>query len=266
MPDKDGPLLVLGQRLLSCGPPSLSVLMARIGELDDYEDFITIIRELLPEREGDILGETTPSTQMASFASSFEERYFPIEPHIRDGVAETYDELTRGIPVIIRGIGYDDLHYIATDSRDAIQLMTYLNQDPYEDGDTRIALAEACERLVPAELLQRVPEGGIRLDELHALLDNTPHKALVIWGDIMNQSTGNVFWDTDCESYGYNMPVDWSRETVDELTREWHQSDLIDQQISEMVGWLEVDPSGRFDELLNFILQRREEVNVDLDK
>jgi len=62
----------------SLNPPSLSILIAQIGEIEDYHDFVKLVKEFLPEREKDILHELTPAAQMAAFTSYFEDRYFPL--------------------------------------------------------------------------------------------------------------------------------------------------------------------------------------------
>jgi len=257
MPEKHGPLLALARRMLSLGPPSLSVLIARLGEMEEYEDFIDLVREFLPEREDEILHELTPADQMAAFASYFEDRYFPIDDNFKLGEVEGYGELTWRIPVIVRGLSWDDYHEIASDWRSGFQLMTYLIESPYEEGDARIALAEACEAYVPTGLLQQVPEGGLSPSEVHQLLNDTPYKALAIWGDILSASTGNFFLDTDYEMLGCNGPPKWEREVVAELTQQWLQADLIIQQACDLAEWLEVDPKTRFREIVNFITERR---------
>ena len=258
MSERDGPLEIIGQTLNSLGPRSLSILIARFGQIEDYDEFIILVREFLPEREEEILHELTPASQVAAFASYFEDRYFPIDENLKLGEAESYYELTRGIPVIARGLSYEDYHYIASEYRTGVQLMTYLIEDPYEEEGARIALAEACEEYVPVDLLRQVPEGGLSADEAHRLVDNTPYKALALWGDMLCFNTGNFFLDTDYEMLwsGGNLP-EWDRETVENLTEQWQQADCIDQEVSDLMNWLEEDPATRFGELLNFILERR---------
>lgn len=258
MPDKHGPLLALGRKMRLLGPPSLAVLVARLGEMEEYGDFIDLVREFLPEREEEILHELTPAHQMAAFASYFEDRYFPLYDNFKQGDAETYYELVRGIPVIVRGLSWDDYNEIPTYYNPGIQLMTYLIESPYEDGDIRVALAEACQEHVPACLLLQVPEGGLLLAETHQLLDDTPYKALAMWGDVVCGSTGNVFLDTDWEMLGYNGEPPWEREVVENLTTEWLQADRINQGIFELADWLEVDLKARFGEMVKFIMERRE--------
>jgi len=241
----------------SLGPPSLAVLVARLGEMEEYGDFIDLVREFLPEREEEILHELTPAWQMAAFASYFEDRYFPLEDCFKQGDMESYYDLVRGIPVIVRGLSWDDYNEIPTYYNPGIQLMTYLIESPYDEADIRVALAEACQEHVPAGLLLQVPEGGLSLAEAHQLLDDTPYKALAIWGDVVCASTGNPFLDTDWEMLGYNGEPPWERGVVEALTREWLQADRINQEIFELSEWLEVDPTTRFGEMVTFITERR---------
>jgi len=263
MPDTYGPLLALARKLKSLGPPSLSVLIARLGEEEEYADFILLVREFLPEREVEILSQSTPSAQMAAFANYFESCYFPLNEFIRSGDAESYIELTHAIPVIVMGMSWEDYNEISCNSRPGIQLMTYLLETPHEDANISVALAEACTGHVPAALLQRVPEWGITIAEAHRLLDDTPHEALANWGGIISQGTGNEFLDTDYEMFGYCTLPEWERVEVDHLTRQWQQAELINHGVTALAVWLEVDPPARFKELLDFIQQRRKEVKVD---
>ena len=254
MPEGDGSLSALAQRILSLGPPSISILVARLGEIEEYQDFINLVREFLPEREAEILHNITAATQMAAFASYFGDRYFPIEDR---GELESYCELTRGIPIICLGVSYEEYHCISTDSRDGVQLATLLIEDPYEGG-AHIALAEACSELVPVELIRLVPEGGISAEEAHQLLNDTKYEGLALWADILCANTGNFFLDTDYEMLysGCELP-DWSQEVVARLTTEWQQAGVINEKVGNFIVWLEEDLEPRFRELLNFILERR---------
>lgn len=257
MPDKHGPLLALGRKMRLLGPPSLAVLIARLGEMEEYGDFIDLVKEFLPEREEEILHELTPAQQMAAFASYFEDRYFPLYDNFKLGDAETYYDLVRCIPVIVRGLSWDDYNEIPTYYNPGIQLMTYLLESPYDESDIDVALAEACRAHVPAELLRQVPDRGIPLNAVHQLLDDTPYKALALWGDVIGQNTGNVFLDTDWETLGYSNGPEWDREVVENLTTDWLQADRINQGIFELSEWLEVDPKTRFGEMVKFIMERR---------
>ena len=237
------------------GVPSLSVLIAWLQGAEEYEDFVALVREFLPEREQEILRESTPQSQVASFASHFENRYFQLDDIFKLGDIESYGDLTRGIPVIPLGLSYDEYQFIASDWRGGFQLITYLVESPF--GDERVALAEACEEYLPGDLIERVPEGGLSPGDAHRLFDDTPHKALALWADIVWHDMGNFFLDTDLEQLWCEMPLPWNAETVDELTTQWQQAERIEQEVFGLVEWLEQDPPARFEQLLNFILERR---------
>lgn len=251
----EGALSALAGRLRSLGVPLLSVLIARLEEAEDYEKFVALVKEFLPERERDILGETTPDRQVAAFATYFEDRYFPLDDRFKLGDVESYGDLTRSIPVIPQGLSYDDYNFIASDWRGGFQLMSYLVESPF--GEERAALAEACEEYVPRELLERVPE-GLSPGELNRLLDGTPFKPLADWANIVWHDTGNFFLDTDVESLWSEGPPEWDRGIVEQLTTEWQQAERTQQEICDLAEWLEGDPPARFEELLNFILGKGE--------
>ena len=263
MPEEDGSLSALARRLQALVLPSLTALIARLWREEDYQQFLSMVKELLPEREAEILRNLTPATQVAAFASYFEDRYFPLQDHFREpesGMVESYSDFTRSIPIILRSISYEDYHDLASGNfRDGTLVSTLLIEDPYSgDGDTHIAIAEACLQLVPAELIQLVPEGGISPEEAHQLLNDTEYEGLALWADQLHLSTNNIFFDTDYEMFwgGYDQ-LDWDLEIVERLTREWQQADVIDEKVGRFFDWLEGDLEPRFRELLNFILERR---------
>ena len=260
MPDEPGPLLILSYVLRSPRPPSLAVLLARFASADDYRDFVALVREYLPEREQEILRQPCPSDQMAVFINHFEDRYFPLEQGFVEMV-EGYDEFTSRIPVKVMGIGYDDYHDIPGHFVSGYQLMTYLMMDPYggPDSEGRIALAEACRVHVPAELLARVPRGGLDFGCAHRLLDGTPYEALARWGDILTGNTGTYFLDLDYEYLCQSELPDWCPELVEDLSRQWRRAEVIQESVNRLVEWLGEDPPDHFRELLDFIEGRMNE-------
>jgi len=258
MSEKPGALLTLARKMSSFGPPALSVIIARISELEDYDEFIRIVKEFLPERESIIFNELTPAAQVATFASYFADRYFPLDSMFESSDVEGYGDVARGVPVIVKALDYEGYHEIASDFRLGAQLMSYLVESPYDDGDARVALAEACGEHVSADLLQKVPKDGFSRNELHQLIDNTPHAALAIWADVLNLDTGNVFLDTDYEMLCNGNLPDWDREVIDALTNQWPQAERIEQETCQMMDWLEDKPADRFSELVEFILKRKE--------
>jgi hypothetical protein len=234
------------------------VLIGMLAQVEEYGDFVTLVREFLPEREFDILHESMPATQIAAFANYFEERYFPLQDMFKDGDVYEYEQLITGIPVVVLGISYDFYCEIDSYARDGIQLMTYLVQDPFQED--RVALAEACAQTVPAEIVDRVPPDGFPEEVCRSLMD-TPYKGLMHWRDQLWGETGNYFLDVCDEDMwgcgGCGSP-DWDRETVDELTVLWQRAMVIDREINNLVLWLEENPRERFEELLNFMLERME--------
>ena len=129
-------------------------------------DLVELVRDFLPEREHEILEETTPSAQMALFASHFEDRYLPLHPSFRDGECEDeYYELLRDIPVIVMGFGWEDYHDL-DNARLGCQLMSYLFEPPSGDSDQageRVALIDGFSPQYQHEA-QRVTAGGITLN------------------------------------------------------------------------------------------------------
>jgi hypothetical protein len=227
-----------------------------LGDLEGYIEFVALVREFLPEREEDIIRKAILRDQITAFATYFEDRYFPLEDSLIWDV-DSYSWLTRAIPVVIRGMSYDDYHDIWSNWRQGIHLMTYLVSDPYPDGETRILISETCKEYVPIDILQQVPEEGFFPADCHRILDETPYKALALWSDIVWAETGNFFLDTNYDNYMEEL-LDWDRETVEMLTQQWQQADVIEEEILNLVIWLEDDPPAHFGELVNFILERRQ--------
>jgi hypothetical protein len=252
----DGPLSVLVKSLESLGIPSLSSLIACLAGAEEYKDFVSLVREFLPERERSILYRQTPQFQVAAFAQYFEDRYFPLDDPFKVGDVESYLDLTQGIPVILQGLSYDDYELIASDWREGYQLMTYLVESPYEED--RVALAEALSQYLPRELVEQIPPhaNGLSPEELHRLLDGTKFQPLADWASMVWHDTGNFFLDTDYEEMWNQGRPPWNKETVQRLTQEWQQAERIGEEIYSLATWLEEDPPAHFAELLSFIQER----------
>ena len=256
MPKRVSPLLILANRLLARRIPSLSSLVAQISDAENYAAFVAMVKTYLPEREQEILHEPTPQSQVARFASYFEDRYFPLEDYFKWGDMEAYEDITYRIPVVVMGFSYDDYHE-AADWRDGALLMTYLIESPWEGEDTNVSMAEACAEHVPVTLVERAANIQLSPGEAHRLLKGTKYEPLALWADRLHYNTGNFFLDTDYEMLMSSMPPDWNPETVEELTRQWQQAELDENKTGEFMDWLEEDIPGRFEELVTFIEERR---------
>jgi hypothetical protein len=259
MPKRVSPLLALANKLLAGRILSLSSLTAQIGDAENFAKFVDIVKTYLPEREQEILHEPTPQSQMARFASYFEDRYFPLEEPFKWGDIEGYSEITYRIPLVVMGLSYDDYHEMP-EYRPGAQLMTYLIDSPWgseDTEDTNVSLAEACSEHVPDELVERA--GRIRLSPgaAHSLLNGTKYEPLALWADRLHYNTGSFFLDTDYETLWNSMPPDWDPETVAELTRQWQQAELQNNTTGDFMEWLEKDLPGHFEELVSFIEGRK---------
>lgn len=266
MPERAGSLIYLAAALRSRGIPSLSVLIAQIAGAEDYVEFRRLIKDFLPEREQDILQESTPAEQIALFSSYFEDRYFPLEDIFKMGDIEGYEEIAHRIPLVVMGLSWDDYESISYEFREGIQLMTYLVENPYdEEGRINVSLAEACEELVPRALLQRVPEKRLSPEEAHLLLNGTPYEGLALWADRICCSSNNFFLDTDYEYLWNSAPPEWDMGTVQALTRQWLQAMEQENRLNDFVTWLEENLPGHFEEFLNFILEKRADEQAPTD-
>jgi hypothetical protein len=239
--------------LLQTGPPLLSALVALIRDYEDYADFVALIREYLPEHETEILRHTAPGGQIATFASRFQDRYFPLSCSLLDGMAEDYACLTRAIPVVPEGLDYYQQGE-PWNLRDGLMLMTYLLQEEQVDA-VLVALSEACAELVPQKLLECAPR--LNKIELHRLLNGTRFEGLAIWADYWEHDTGNILLDV-CYEDCPEEPC-WCREEVESLTQEWQRSEVLLNKIHDLAEWLEEDPEIRFKEFIQFIEQRKGE-------
>ncbi len=219
-----------------------------------------MVKTYLPEREQEILHEPTPVSQIACFASYFEDRYFPLDEAINCGGLGNgelgYEELTYRIPVVVMGFSYDDYHEVH-DWRPGALLMTYLIESPWEGDDVDVSMAEACAEHVPVALVERAGKCWLHLEEAHRLLKDTKYEPLALWADRLHYNTGNCFLDTDYETLWNSTPPEWDPETVEELTRQWRQAELHENKTGEFMNWLEEDLPGRFEELVSFIEERK---------
>ena len=252
MPKRASPLLALANKLLARRIPSLSSLVAQISDAENYAQFVQMVKTYLPEREQDILHESTPQSQIGSFASYFEDRYFPLDDNFKWGEIESYEDITYRIPVIVLGFSYDDYHEVP-EWRDGALLMTYLIESPWDGEDVNVSIAEACAEHVPAPLVERAGKCRLRLDEAHKLLKGTKYEPLALWADRLHYNTGNFFLDTDYDTLWNSIGPDWSPENVKELTRQWKQAEAHDNETGDFMEWLEKDLPAHFEELVAFI-------------
>lgn len=239
--------------LLWTGPPLLSALVAFIRDYEDYAEFVALIREYLPEHETEILRQTAPDGQIATFANRFQDRYFPLSSALVDGMAEDYACLTQAIPVVPEGLDYYQQGE-PWNLRDGLVLMTYLLREEQVDA-VLVALSEACAEFVSQKLLERAPR--LTRVDLHRLLNGTRFESLALWADYWEHDIRNIFLDV-CYEDGPEDPY-WCREEVENLTQEWQRSEVLLNKIHNLAEWLEEDTEAHFVELVRYIEQRKGE-------
>lgn len=261
-------LEVLREKLHNARPPSISMVLSIFRNAETYNDFVKLVRDFLPEREGEILEKTTPHEQMACFASHFEDRYLPLHPSFKEGECEDdYYELLRDIPVIVMGFSWEDYHEL-DNTRLGVQLMSYLFEPPYE-GDSeqvgeRVALADGFSPEYQREA-QRVPAGGITLDAAKRMFKGKKWAGLRNWATYINMSTNNWFLDTDDEMrYSGMEMMEWDRETIEAMSKEWLRANAFYDKMMEFAKWLEDDKEGpaRYGQTIDFVLAHLEEADV----
>ena len=167
MSDQATPLEALVRQFRSYRPPSIGTLIGMLQDNQDYADFVHLVKEFLAGKGDGDSGPARSGAANGQFADYFEDRYFPLPHYLRFGDAEEYSDLTQSIPLIALGFGYQDYDDLVQNGNTGAMLMTYFFRQPYGDQGARVALGEACQEHVPAELLQRIPEQGFTPEEMH---------------------------------------------------------------------------------------------------
>ena len=261
------PLGVLREKLRHARPPSISILMSVFQNAETYNDFVRLVKEFLPEREREILEYPTPHEQMACFASHFEDRYLPLHPIFKDEQCEDdYYELLRDIPVIVMGFGWEDYHELH-DARLGAQLMSYLFEPPSEDdgeqAGERLALVDGFAPAYQREA-QRVPAGGITLNATKRIFKSKKWVGLRSWAEYINQNTENWFLDVDEEMRSSMEIMEWDKETVEAMSKDWLAANTFYDKMMEFAAWLEDEKEGpdHFRQTVDFLLAHLEEGDV----
>lgn len=245
--------------LARASPPSIEDLIVLMERSEEYAEFMRIVHEFVPEVERDIKVQHSIAARISIFAIAFENRYFPIHPMYRDGMAEGYEDITLHIPIILQSIDWDTYQELSMgEFRAGITFLAYIIENPWQQGEgERLALAETCEQWVSQELLQRVPE-EISREDIHLLLDGTRFASVGVVADILHMLTGNCFYDQTQESvHQGSVDLEWRRDNVEALTQSWLQAQVINDKAFKLYEWIDDNPPQRFAELVDFIEARR---------
>ena len=252
-------------KLLLRRPPLLREMVTLIGYAEDYAWFAGLVRRLFPQEAEAALSAPDVRTRVERFANLFGERHFPLyAPFIEfwldeDGEEPPWSWLRRGIPFDLMGFGYDDLHEMWNGYRDGISAMTLLVKPPdvYYDGPDglRVAWLESAAERIPKDTLERIPQGGIPLDDLTDAVKETRFEGAAKACSWVLAETGNFFLDHNYEDGSYDGFADpWEDDIIAEGTEEWRKASALMDSVSRLNDWLEEDLPGRFAEMLDFVL------------
>ena len=272
------PALMSGMaNLLLRRPPSLRELVTLVGYADDYAWFAGLARRLFPQEAKAALSAPDVRKRVERFVQLFQERHFPLyapffEFFMDEGDEPPWTWLRKGIPFELMGFGYDDLHEMWDGYREGLSALALLAKPPdsiYEGPDgIRVAWLESAAERIPQETLERIPQGGIRLDDLTEALKETKFEGAAQACSWVLAETGNFFLDHTYEDGNYDGFSDpWEDDIIQEGTEEWRKASALIDSVTRLADWLEEDLPGRFAEMLDFILERlpkqEQEVNDD---
>ena len=253
--------------LLLRRPPSLRELVTLVGYADDYAWFVGLVRRLFPKEAEAALAAPDVRGRVERFAGLFGERHFPLyAPFIEfwteeEGEQPPWSWLRQGIPFDLMGFGYDGLHEMWDGYREGLSAMALLVKpsDAYYDGPDgiRVAWLESAAERIPQETLERIPQGGIPLDDLTEALKGTGFEGAAQACSWVLAETGNFFLDHTYEDGSYDGFADpWEDDIIQEGTEEWRKASALMDAVSRLTDWLEEDLPGRFAEMLDFVLGR----------
>ena len=249
MSDQSGPLATLIERFPSAFPPSLSRLLALVGDQENYCEFVRIVTDLVPERANEILAKTSPGYQISAFGKFFEERYFPVglDPW---GDEENYTIMRYGIQLWSRAMEEEDYESLPQDKSRGKRLIFYMCETSH---DGRLALGESLTGFIPPALLEKLPEKGLTEDDVTEAFEHTPYAAMTFVAQTLTFSTGNSFIDVDREMMACSEMPDWDKANAEWWTAEWKKADAIEGAINEMADLVDTDPLGHFKRMLELL-------------
>jgi len=261
------PLSILARKLLG-GPPSLAYFVELLEQGENFMGFRDLVREYLPEHEVNIMAEDL-NNRALKFARLFSEKFFPLYGDFMDDF--TIGDLLDGIPTQPLGFSYESYHAF-TDFRKGYILALSLVGSPWDEDPLgmedeeeedmtrgqRVPILDAVSHLLGKGLVNLIPEDGWSAEDLHRMTDGTEFDGLGDFADWVQGTTGFYHLDAQGESLEMGGLIEWGRETVDELTDDWHMTIEMLDKFYRLSLLLEEDSEHVFRNLLGLLLDNQD--------
>ena len=266
----------LAEKLLR-RPPSLRELATIVGYADDYAWFTSLVRRLFPGEAEEALSAPDVRQRVVRFANLFAERHFPLyAPFIEFWIDFREEEppwswMRRGIPFDLMGFGYDGVHELWYGYSEGLSALVLPARPAhvYFDGPDgiRTAWLECAAQRIPQTTLERIPKGGIPLEDLTVALKGTRFEGAAQAASWVFAETGNFFLDNCYEDGSFDGFCDpWDDDIIAEGAEEWRKAKALMDPVDKLADWLEDDLPGRFAEMLDFILHRLPDEQQDKEE
>ncbi len=252
--------------------------------VSNQEWFEKLVQQTLPERAWEILGIRNESGQVMRFAAVFSDTHFPLDENHLEMLIEwqmdddpeefepgeygPYAILRRGIPFDLMGCSWEARHELWNSAGMGTAAIALLARMPGMENPHQILLKEylgmrtswleSAASHLREETLKRIPENGIPMELLEETVRETPLEAAFLDAQWIYNETGNFFLDynpTGEDGFeGFSDP--WDDEIIGTGIEEWAEAKPIRDKIDRLEDWLEKDIDKRFEEMLDFILER----------
>ena len=257
-PEPVFPLATLAALLIK-GPPSIVRLIDLLENSDSVAEFLTLIREFIPDHEADVMAAPSDSYRLERFCYYFDNQYFPLENEsVAYGDDYTLGDFVMRIPVRLMGFSYEDYPEFMS-YRDGFILLLAMVENPFEgmEDAERVPILEQVKKLVGSDLVELIPPDGWSLEDIHTMFDDSLYPGVAAFADWIHQNTG--CWQLDANYAEYEQEM-WSTRVVDGLTQQWPQVMDIQNKMSKMHEWLEEDMRQNFAKLLA-VMHGRERID-----
>jgi|GEM_PF-2314434 len=250
--------LILKHRLI-IAPPVISSVNRHFAGLEHSIAFYNLVREYLPEDYDNLL-RMVPNDAADRFIKLFSEKHFPIQVNSSSGseyingqwIKETkLSNIIKSIPLEWHGLNeynYESFYRMCKSQLLAEVILIC----PFERQSRVVVLGEFEKKIgeEKARPLLRDLElvKGYTLENVEDALKESPYADFAFWCKWIYRQTGNRWLDNS----DYRNPG-WTREEVDQLTREYPAYLEIDKRMKGFEKWLIVDFPGRSIEIIKYI-------------